>query len=164
MPGVIVAFGAPNGRPSLCGARHTEFVPVRVTRGAPAVRGGAGCANLVSRKLPNPTAACRSSARATSPRHTTASRLSILTEGARHYLREPLAEPVQEEWWGWRPMTFDGLPIIDRAPAAGNVLIAAGHNMLGLSMATATGKLVAEMTGGAKPHIDPMPYSLRRFG
>ena len=40
---------------------------------------------------------------------------------------------------------------------ASNVLIAAGHNMLGLSMAPATGKLVAEMIGGAKPHIDPRP-------
>jgi D-amino-acid dehydrogenase len=91
------------------------------------------------------------------------SRLSILTEGAKHYLREPLAEPVQEEWWGWRPMTFDGLPVIDRAPAAANVLIAAGHNMLGLSMGTATGKLVAEMVSGEKPHVDPRPYSLGRF-
>jgi D-amino-acid dehydrogenase len=79
------------------------------------------------------------------------------------YLRDPLAEPVQEEWWGWRPMTFDGLPIIDRSPALPNVWIAAGHNMLGLSMAPATGKLVAEMLGG-KPHLDPTPYSLRRFG
>ena len=60
-------------------------------------------------------------------------------------------------------MTFDGLPIIDRSPAMRNVLIAAGHNMLGLSMATATGKLVAEMLGGAKPHIDAAPYSLKRF-
>jgi D-amino-acid dehydrogenase len=61
-------------------------------------------------------------------------------------------------------MTFDGLPIIDFAPAAKNVLIAAGHNMLGLSMATATGKLVAELIGGKKAHIDPAPYSLGRFG
>jgi D-amino-acid dehydrogenase len=91
------------------------------------------------------------------------SRLSILTDAAKLYLREPLAEPVQEEWWGWRPMTFDGLPVIDRSPAMPNVLIAAGHNMLGLSMATATGKLVAEMIGGEKAHIDPAPYSLRRF-
>lgn len=92
------------------------------------------------------------------------SRLSILTDAAKLYLRDPLAEPVQEEWWGWRPMTYDGLPIIDRAPAAGNVLIAAGHNMLGLSMAPATGKLVAELLGGTKPHIDPGPYRLARFG
>ncbi|MDY3557231.1 FAD-dependent oxidoreductase [Gemmata sp. JC717] len=91
------------------------------------------------------------------------SRLSLLTEGAKLYLRDPLAEPVQEEWWGWRPMTYDSVPVIDFAPAMSNVLIAAGHNMLGLSMATATGKLVAEMLGGGKTHIDPAPYSLRRF-
>ncbi|MCE9563413.1 MAG: FAD-dependent oxidoreductase [Planctomycetes bacterium] len=92
------------------------------------------------------------------------SRLSILTDAAKHYLRDPLAEPVQEEWWGWRPMTFDGLPVIDRSPVMSNVLIAAGHNMLGLSMATATGKLVSEMLGAGKTHIDPAPYGLSRFG
>ncbi len=91
-------------------------------------------------------------------------RLGILTDAAKLYLRDPLAEPVQEEWWGWRPMTPDGLPVIDRAPAAGNVLIAAGHNMLGLSMAPATGKLVAELLAGGPTHIDPAPYRLRRFG
>ena len=91
------------------------------------------------------------------------SRLGLLTDAAKHYLRDPLAEPVQEEWWGWRPMTFDGLPVIDRAPVASNVVIAAGHNMLGLSMATATGKLVAEMLDGTTTHIDAAPYSLRRF-
>jgi D-amino-acid dehydrogenase len=92
------------------------------------------------------------------------SRLGLLTDAAKLYLRDPLAEPVEEEWWGWRPMTYDGLPVIDRAPAARNVLVAAGHNMLGLSMATATGKLVAELVCGEKPHIDPGPYALRRFG
>jgi len=91
------------------------------------------------------------------------SRLSLLTDAAKLYLRDPLAEPVQEEWWGWRPMTYDSLPIIDHAPAATNVLIAAGHNMLGLTMAPATGKLVAEMLADGKTHIDAAPYSLKRF-
>ena len=91
------------------------------------------------------------------------SRLALLTDAAKLYLKEPLAEPVQEEWWGWRPMTYDSVPIIDRAPAANNVLIAAGHNMLGLSMATATGKLVAEMLDGHTTHLDAAPYSLKRF-
>ncbi len=90
-------------------------------------------------------------------------RLSLLTDSAKLYLRDPLAEPVQEEWWGWRPMTFDGLPVIDRAPVANNVYIAAGHNMLGLSMATATGKLVAELITGATPHLEMAGYSLSRF-
>lgn len=91
-------------------------------------------------------------------------RLKLLTEGARHYLQEPYAEPVQEEWYGWRPMTPDSVPIIDRSPIMENVMIAAGHNMLGVSMAPATGKLVTELLGGATPHLDASRYSLRRFG
>jgi D-amino-acid dehydrogenase len=90
-------------------------------------------------------------------------RLELLRAGASHYLREPTAAPVEEEWWGWRPMVADGKPIIDRSPAFENVLIAAGHGMLGLSMAPATGKLVAEILGGVKPHIDPAPYAVGRF-
>jgi D-amino-acid dehydrogenase len=70
---------------------------------------------------------------------------------------------VEEEWYGWRPMTPDGLPVIDRSPSATNVFIAAGHNMLGVSMAPATGKLVAELLAGAVAHIDPAPYSVARF-
>jgi D-amino-acid dehydrogenase len=91
-------------------------------------------------------------------------RLQLLRDGTLPYLHEPFGEPVTEEWFGWRPMTYDSLPIIDRSPARANVFIAAGHNMLGLSMATATGKLVTEMLSGQTPHIDPAPYSLRRFG
>jgi D-amino-acid dehydrogenase len=90
-------------------------------------------------------------------------RLGLLIDGARRYLREPLAEPIQEEWFGWRPMTYDGIPIIDRTPALRNVIVAAGHNMLGLSMAPVTGRLVAEILGDRSPSIDPAPYSLRRF-
>jgi D-amino-acid dehydrogenase len=90
-------------------------------------------------------------------------RLDLLRDGASHYLVEPTAEPVREEWWGWRPMVYDGKPVIDRTPAGDNVLVAAGHGMLGLSMAPATGKLVAELLGGAKPHLDPAPYALGRF-
>jgi D-amino-acid dehydrogenase len=90
-------------------------------------------------------------------------RLQLLKDGATPYLREPFRDPVEEAWYGWRPMTYDGLPIIDRAPSMRNVIIAAGHNMLGLSMATATGKLVAEMLGGETPHIAVEPYRARRF-
>jgi D-amino-acid dehydrogenase len=32
-----------------------------------------------------------------------------------------------------------------------------------LSMAPATGKLVAEMLTGATPHVDPGPYAVTRF-
>ncbi|HJZ59774.1 MAG TPA: FAD-dependent oxidoreductase, partial [Gemmataceae bacterium] len=90
-------------------------------------------------------------------------RIGHLREAATLYLHEPAGEPVVETWFGWRPMTPDSRPIIDRSTALGNVVIAAGHNMLGLSMAPATGKLVAELLDGRAPHIDPGPYSARRF-
>jgi D-amino-acid dehydrogenase len=90
-------------------------------------------------------------------------RLELLTSAARLYLHEPLAEPMQEEWYGWRPMTPDSLPIIGPSPRLANVWIAAGHNMLGLSMATGTGRLVAELIAGERPHIDPQPYRPTRF-
>jgi D-amino-acid dehydrogenase len=90
-------------------------------------------------------------------------RLRLLRDGAAAYLREPAGDAVQEEWWGWRPMVYDGNPVIDFTPVASNVVIAAGHGMLGLSQATGTGKLVAELLNGGKPHIDVGAYSLKRF-
>lgn len=91
-------------------------------------------------------------------------RLELLRAGARHYLQEPCGDEVLEEWYGWRPMTYDSKPIIGRTPALNNVLLAAGHNMLGLSMAPATGKLVAELLNEVPPHVDPQPYAVTRFG
>jgi D-amino-acid dehydrogenase len=92
-------------------------------------------------------------------------RLKLLTAGAAAYLKEPIVPGSDaEEWWGWRPMTPDGKPVIDRTPAMSNVVVAAGHGMLGLSMATGTGKLVAEMLTGEPPHVDPGHYSFKRFG
>ncbi len=90
-------------------------------------------------------------------------RLRLLTDAAGVYLKTPPVGQPSEEWWGWRPMTPDSLPLVGPAPALSNVWLAAGHNMLGVSMAPATGKLVAEMVTGARPHVDPAPYSPARF-
>ncbi len=90
-------------------------------------------------------------------------RLDLLTSAARLYLRDPVGGPVEERWWGWRPMVPDGMPIIGPAPRLRNVYLATGHGMLGLSMAPATGRLVSEMVLGATPHVDPHPYRVGRF-
>lgn len=90
-------------------------------------------------------------------------RLALLRSAAAKYLHDPFCDPVEEEWFGWRPMTWDGKPVIDRSPAMENVWIAAGHNMLGLSMATGTGRLIKELMLGEQPHIDPSHFSLSRF-
>ena len=45
-----------------------------------------------------------------------ATRLAALERGAREYLHEPVGATVHERWYGWRPMTWDDLPILGRAP------------------------------------------------
>jgi D-amino-acid dehydrogenase len=90
-------------------------------------------------------------------------RIAYLKQAASHYLDEPIGESVEETWYGWRPMTPDSKPIIGRSPALANVIIAAGHNMLGLSMAPATGLLVAEMLDGRQTHIDAQPFRPDRW-
>jgi D-amino-acid dehydrogenase len=90
-------------------------------------------------------------------------RLQLLRSGAEHYLLDPYCEPELEVWYGWRPMTYDSLPVIDASPKWGNVWIAAGHNMLGLSMAPVTGRLIKELINGEQPHLDVAPYSIKRF-
>ena len=90
-------------------------------------------------------------------------RIQNLISGANEYLKEPVGEPVMEEWVGMRPMVYDDMPIIDRAPNHPNLLVATGHGMQGISMATSTGKLVAEIITGRKPHIDPTAFGIHRF-
>ncbi|MCR9295116.1 MAG: FAD-dependent oxidoreductase [bacterium] len=90
-------------------------------------------------------------------------RLALLREGARSYLQEPYCDPVTSTWYGWRPMTYDSLPVIDRSPRWNNAWIAAGHNMLGLSMAPATGRLLSELMQERETHVDPAPYAVSRF-
>jgi D-amino-acid dehydrogenase len=91
-------------------------------------------------------------------------RLAALTVAAGEYLRDPVGHPVFEEWTGLRPMTYDDLPVIDRAGRFQNLFLATGHGMLGVTTAPATGKLVAELICGQPPHIDPSPFSAGRFG
>jgi D-amino-acid dehydrogenase len=89
-------------------------------------------------------------------------RLSVLTTGAQPFLKAKI-EPTffPEQWFGWRPMTFDSTPIIAKAPHHENVFLATGHNMLGLSMATGTGKLISELVTGVTPHLEMHGYRIR---
>jgi D-amino-acid dehydrogenase len=90
-------------------------------------------------------------------------RLEALLQASQRYLKRMDLSGIEEEWCGWRPMTPDGLPIIGPSPRLKNVMIAAGHNMEGISMAPGTGKLVAEILSGDNPHIDLRPYRIDRF-
>ena len=69
-----------------------------------------------------------------------------------------------ERWAGLRPCAPDGLPYIGSAgPGAGNVLIATGHAMMGLSLAPVTGYLMARILGGDLPDIDIAKLTPARF-
>lgn len=90
-------------------------------------------------------------------------RLAALERGAREFLREPVGSEVHERWCGWRPMTWDDLPLLGRAPGHEHVWMAAGHGMLGISMSSATGQLMADLMTGHAPAFDPSPYRPERF-
>jgi D-amino-acid dehydrogenase len=90
-------------------------------------------------------------------------RLQALGRAAQRVLGLPADGPVRQVWRGPRPVTPDGLPVIGRAPRRGNVIVATGHCMLGLSLAPVTGRLVAELAGGAPPSQDLRPLAPGRF-
>jgi len=90
-------------------------------------------------------------------------RLDALERGAAEYLYMPTGVVKQEEWYGWRPLTFDDLPIIGCAPGRKRTWLATGHGMLGVSMSVATAQLLDELITGKPPHLDPAPYSPQRF-
>ena len=55
-------------------------------------------------------------------------------------------------WVGMRPLTPDGLPLIGRIATRDNVWVASGHQMLGMTLAPATGRALASwILGGAAP-------------
>lgn len=60
---------------------------------------------------------------------------------------------------GLRPVSPDGLPYIGRSSKCKNLTIAAGHAMMGWSMGTGTGKLVAEIISEQKPSLNLSPFN-----
>jgi len=90
-------------------------------------------------------------------------RVAAISRGARSFLTLPENLNVTEIWRGLRPCTPDGLPIISRSPRHANLTVAAGHAMLGLTLATGTGKLVADLLTGNTPIVDLQPFRASRF-
>ena len=56
--------------------------------------------------------------------------------------------------YGFRPISADGVPYIGRSNKLKNVVIATGHAMMGWSMSTGTGKIVAEIIDDKKTSIN----------
>ena len=91
-------------------------------------------------------------------------RLAQVERSVRSRVRLDPVLDEQRHWAGFRPVTPDGVPIIGRAHAWRNVVYAAGHAMLGITLAPATGRLVAQMVCGQQTDVDAAPFSPARFG
>ncbi len=68
-----------------------------------------------------------------------------------------------EPWCGLRPVTPDGLPYVGRPAAWENLVVAAGHAMLGISLGPITGRLVTELLAGERPSVDLTLLSPDRY-
>jgi glycine/D-amino acid oxidase-like deaminating enzyme len=61
-------------------------------------------------------------------------------------------------WTGFRPATPDKLPLIGPSPEDPSVLVAAGHEGLGITTSLATAKLICAQILGQRPAIPIQPY------
>ncbi|AYG64553.1 FAD-dependent oxidoreductase (plasmid) [Rhizobium jaguaris] len=68
-----------------------------------------------------------------------------------------------KQWMGPRPFMPDTMPVIGKAPAHDNVVLAFGHGQVGMTLGATTGRLVADLVAGRKPPIDMSPYRSNRF-
>lgn len=91
-------------------------------------------------------------------------RLATLAGEASRYLRDWPADPaLASGWTGMRPLTPDGLPLIGRVPGFQNLLVAAGHAMLGITLAPATAEALGEMVDDERIPAVLHPFDPGRF-
>lgn len=83
-------------------------------------------------------------------------RIEQIIAAAQHYFPDFTPQDFADikPWFGYRPVSPDGLPYIGRFNRRPNLTAACGHAMLGLTMAPVTGLLVAEILTGRKASVD----------
>lgn len=74
-----------------------------------------------------------------------------------------LTAAAQRMWMGFRPTLPDSVPAIGPVPGRPGLMLAVGHGHTGMIGGPATGRLVAELLAGERPHIPPEPYGMQRF-
>lgn len=93
----------------------------------------------------------------------TQKRVENIKVGAREFLHLPDELQVQELWAGLRPCTPDGVPLIGYHKNISNLVLAVGHQMLGLQSGAGTGLLVADLVEGKTPFVDLKVLDANRF-
>jgi D-amino-acid dehydrogenase len=89
---------------------------------------------------------------------------SIYDAFKKYYPKMHLAQPdTSKAWFGYRPVTPDGLPYIGRHNQYTNLTYAGGHAMMGVSCATGTGILLNEIIQHKKTSINVDAFDPGRF-
>jgi D-amino-acid dehydrogenase len=70
---------------------------------------------------------------------------------------------TEKVWVGMRPLTPDGLPVIGQVPGREGLYVAGGHQMLGITMAPATGEVLAELMTTGTSKVDLRAFNPGRF-
>ena len=86
-----------------------------------------------------------------------------MKKGAREILFLPKELQILELWRGLRPCTPDGVPLIGRHRKIHNLVLATGHQMLGLQTGAGTGVLVSDIIESKKSFMDVEIFNPHRF-
>jgi glycine/D-amino acid oxidase-like deaminating enzyme len=89
--------------------------------------------------------------------------VSAMLERAQFYLPEIGTCSAIRTWTGFRAATPDKLPLIGPWPGDETVLLATGHEGLGITTSLATARLIADALTGATSEISTQPYLPVRF-
>ncbi len=81
-----------------------------------------------------------------------------------YYPEMPIEKPDENKaWFGYRPVSPDGMPYIGEVSEKSNISFAGGHAMLGVSGANATGQLIAQIVAKKDTTISIEGFSAKRF-
>ena len=74
----------------------------------------------------------------------------ILESLPRYYPDLKIQRP-ERVWFGYRPCTPDGMPVVGRLKHNPNIFIATGHSMMGISLGPTTGRIIRDLVVKNQP-------------
>jgi glycine/D-amino acid oxidase-like deaminating enzyme len=90
-------------------------------------------------------------------------KIASIVSGARSSFVPWRVSEIDTEWAGLRPITPDGLPVLDRADPFSNLYVATGYSMQGMTLGPPAGRAMAEYVAtGRKPDV-LAPFALDRL-
>jgi len=84
--------------------------------------------------------------------------LARMLQRAQEYMPEIATMWAIRAWTGFRPATPDKLPLIGPCPSDNLVLLATGHEGLGITTSVGTARILVDHITGVKPEIPIEPY------